>query len=125
MNAAHQAYRTSAAGAYRDYMIRTLGWELPRVNSADELIALARRVTPPPFEAENGWRTEPPFPGAGERPEEMLPGGWRMICACRLYAGQEEVGAIFMTFFSGRPVAVVVSPPGTVIPEEYLPIAPR
>ena len=57
----------------------------------------------------------------GEKPEEMSD-GWRMICASRLYSGNVELGVIYMNFYSGKPLSVFLSPPGTDIPAEYTPI---
>jgi len=107
-----------------DHVISTLGWKIPQVTSAGELIELAKRVDTAALEAETGLRTEPPFPGALETPERM-PNGWRMISACRLFSGVHEMGVIFMTFYSGRTVSIVINPPGTAIPAEYSPIRSR
>ncbi len=119
-----EALKISIMTGYREHVMKAFGYRLPAVTSADELIALARRIRVPDFEAELGWQTDPPFPGACEKPEEM-PNGWRMICACRVLAKGTEVGVIFLTLYSGRPAAVYVSAAGTVIPGEYLPLANR
>ena len=117
-------FRAGITRAYRDHIISQLGWKIPNVTSGAELIALAQKVADPPFEAEHGLRTEPPFPGAAEKPDEM-PTGWRMICASRLYSGDQEVGVIYLTFVSGRTPSVVFNAPGTLIPKEYLPVISR
>jgi len=122
MNWSDQVSRPAVATEYRNHLIRTLGYQLPAFTSAEEIIACAKSVTPPPYEAEQGWRTEPPFPGLADRPEET-PAGWRMACACRLMSGDRELGVIFVTFFGGRPMAAVVSPPETEIPKQYSPIS--
>jgi hypothetical protein len=103
---------------YNEHVANALGRPLPNVGSADELRALAQRLRPPAFEAEHGWRTEPPFPGAMEKPEQMSD-GWRAIGACRLFEGENELGVIFMTFYGGRPAGAFLGTPGTAIPEEY------
>jgi hypothetical protein len=115
--------RYNASEQYRDHVIKSLGYKLPHVGSAEGLIELARKADAGELEAANGWRTEPPFPGAGERPEEM-PTGWRMICASKLFAGDDAIGTIFMTFVSGRPVGSVVVN-DFPIPREYSPIHSR
>lgn len=112
-------FRSEAAVMYRDHLIVTLGRQIPNVASVQGLIDVAARTRGPAFEAANGWRTEPPFPGAGEVPEEMPNGRFRMICASRLYVGDVEAGVIFTTFYSGRASAVYVSPAGQRIPAEY------
>jgi hypothetical protein len=117
-------YFSGIRGAYRDHCIRTLGYTIPQVKTAAELIELAKKADAGELEAQHTFHTEPPFPGAGEDPEKM-PAGWRMICACRIYEGTEEAGVIFTTFVSGRPTTVVVTASGTVIPENYKPLASR
>jgi hypothetical protein len=117
-------YWSGIRGAYRDHCISTLGYEIPAVETAAELIELAKKAGASALEAQYSFHTEPPFPGVAEEPEPM-PSGWRMICACRIYEGSEEYGVIFTTFVSGRPTTVVVNPPGTVIPETYKPLASR
>ena len=112
--------RIGVAQVYRDHVIATLGYKIPPVGSAAELIELARKAGADELEAANGWRTEPPFPGAGETPEEM-PSGWRMICASKLFVRGEPAGTIFMTFVSGRPVSSVVITDHPV-PPQYSPI---
>jgi hypothetical protein len=118
------SFRRVAMEAYRDHVMRALGLSLPAVESAAELIALAKRARADELEAASGWRTEPPFPGGGEQPERM-PTGWRMICACRLFSQGRERGVVFTTFVSGRPVTIFVNAPGTLIPQEYTPLAAR
>jgi hypothetical protein len=108
--------------AYTGLLISTFGKQLAQVRSAEALIELAQRIPVPDFEAAEGWRTEPQFPGMGEKPEEM-PDGWRMICASRLYSGNVELGVIYMSFYSGKPLSVFLSPPGTEIPAVYTAIA--
>jgi hypothetical protein len=117
-------YRTYILSTYRDHVIATLGWKIPVVSSADGLRGLAQRCAAPPFEAEIGWRTDPPFPGALEPPEQT-PNGWRMICASRVYNRDDvELGVIFMTLYGGRTTSVFVNGPGSLIPETWKPLAP-
>jgi len=110
--------------AYRDHVISVLGYQLPPVKSGAELIELAKRTAGPALEPEHGLSTEPPFPGKAEVPEEM-PTGWRMICACTLRHRGVERGVLFTTFVGGRKTTVVLNAPGTVIPDEYKPLASR
>jgi hypothetical protein len=117
-------FRRNVAQVYRDVVIDALGYKIPPVGSAEELLELARKAGADALEAANGWRTEPPFPGAGEKPEEM-PRGWRMICASKFFVDDTPMGTIYMTFVSGRPVSVIVNPPDYPIPKEYLPIISR
>jgi hypothetical protein len=113
--------RSHGMSEYRDHVLRVLGYPIPVVESGEELITLARKLAAPEFEARLGWRTEPPFPGASEKPEKMET-GWRMICACKFFKGDDQMGTLFMTFVSGRPVGVVINVPTTTIPAEYTPI---
>jgi hypothetical protein len=117
-------YRSGVGRAYRDHLIRTLGYKIPMVESAAGLIALATKASAAELEARHTFTTEPPFPGVCEEPEEM-PTGWRMLCACRLFDGGIERGVIFTTFVSGRTVAIIVNVAGTVIPDHYKPLALR
>ena len=110
--------------AYNTHLIRTFGNQLRQVRSAAALIELAKSIPAPDFETAEGWRTEPPFPGLGETPEEM-PDGWRMICASRLFSGNVELGVIYMNLYSGKPVSCFLSPPGTDIPATYTAIASK
>lgn len=118
-------YWTGIRGAYRDHAIRTLGYEIPNVESGAELIALAKKAEASELEAQHTFHTEPPFPGLADEPAPTANGGWRLICACRVYEGTQEYGVIFTTFVSGRPTTVVVSAAGSVIPETYKPLAER
>ena len=111
--------RSEAATMYRNRLIQKVGYPCPNVASGEALINIAVRAAYPPFEAALGWRTEPPFPGAGEPPVEMGPGKWRMICASRLYVNDVEAGVLYTTIFSGRPSAVVLSAVGTPIIDTY------
>jgi len=117
-------FRSGVTNMYRDHVIGILGYEIPKVPSADALIHLAKRITVPAFEAERGWRTDAPFPGVTEEPEEMR-SGWRMICATRFYVDNVETAVMYMTLVSGRTCGVVLSLPGTVIPKQYLPLTSR
>ena len=118
-------FRKGVTQAYRDRVMGVLGWKIPAVTSAAELIELAKKVDTIALEKETGLRTEPPFPGAVETPHEMPNNGWQMNCACRLYLDSKELAVIFMTFCSGKAASIVVSPAGAAIPEEYSPIASR
>ena len=118
------AYRSGVQTAYRDHVIRILGYRIPVAHSAADLIAMAKKTDAGELEAKYGWRTEPPFPGVTEEPDKM-PTGWRMICACRMYDGDVERGVIFTTFVGGRPVALFMHGPGMELPKEYKPLALR
>lgn len=115
-------YRAGLNERYQDFILRAVGYKLPAAESAADLIAHAKKCANPPFEAELGLRTEPPFPGAMEPPEEMR-NGWRAICASRIFKDDLEVGVIFTTFYSGRPVASFINGPTTMIPDFYKPVA--
>jgi hypothetical protein len=119
-----QTQRALALEAFRNYTHVELGYRIPAADSAEELLALARRLDTREIEAANGWRTEPPFPGLGEKPERM-PVGWRMICASKLFAGNEAIGFVFTTLVSGRPTSMVINNPDYAIPKEYSPIHVR
>jgi len=109
---------------YSEHVRHVLGPLVPDVASAGELIALAKTIPIPAIEAQYGWHTEPPFPGAVEKPEQMSD-GWRMICASRLYKGEEDLGVIFMTLYCGKPVGVFLQGPGNAVPEEYSALSSR
>jgi hypothetical protein len=117
-------FRTSVVEEYVDHASACIGNPIPDAETADAFLAMARRITVPEAEAENGWRTDPPFPGMLEKPEKM-PVGWRMICATRLYEGTREAGVLFVTLMSGRTASAFLGAPGTAIPKEYLPAASR
>ncbi len=109
--------------AYNALLTQRFGGQLRQVRSGEALLELAQSIPAPAFEAAEGWRSEPTFPGVGEKPVETE-NGWRMICASRLYEGSVELGVIYMNFYSGKPVSVFLSPPGTDIPADWRPIAP-
>ena len=115
-------YRSDVMRAYRGHIMRSIGVNVPDVTSSEDLLAVARKCIHPPIEAEQGWHSDPPFPGAAERPEKM-PNGWRMICATRVLDSNNTVlGTLFMTFFTGRRVAVVFNLGDGHIPAEYKPL---
>ena len=116
--------KPGVTGLYCDHVMAILGYEVPDVPSGEALVAVAKRITVPPAEAEQGWRTDPPFPGVAEKPAEMR-GRWRMICATRLYIDNREAAVMFMTLVSGRRIGINLNPPGTHIPKEYLPLSSR
>jgi hypothetical protein len=95
-----------------------LGFKVPVVRSATDLLEVAKRLDASALEAANGWRTEPPFPGYGETPQE-LPNGWRMMCASNVFVGNEHLGVIFITLISGKPVAVVMNQRDSPIPSSF------
>ena len=113
-----------AMAAYRAHVGAIFPGLLPDAGSEAGLVELAKKLAAPAIEAEMGWRTEPPFPGSHERAEHM-PNGWRMLCACKWYKGDEELGVIFITLYSGKTTSVYITSPGTPIPGEYLPILSR
>jgi hypothetical protein len=117
-------FKSGLSFMYRDHVSGLLGYEIPNVTSAEALLELAKKITVPAFEEERGWRTDPPFPGTTEAPEEMR-GRWRMICATRFYVDDREMGVIFMTLVSGRPTGLIINAPHSHIPQEYLPLASR
>jgi hypothetical protein len=90
--------KPGVTGLYRDHVIAILGYEVPNAPSGEALVA--------------------------EKPEEMS-GRWRMICATRLYIDNREAAVMFMTLVSGRRIGINLNPPGTHIPEEYLPLSSR
>jgi hypothetical protein len=107
---------------YRDHMIATLGYNIANCSSAEEIIALARNLKSPDYEAGQGWRTVPPFPGAYDTPTSQPP-HWRMVTACHLLdRDDQELGVFYVTFVSGKPSAVVLSGAGTEIPKHYVPL---
>ena len=119
-----QQERATVGLLYRNHLIGILGYNLPNCNSPEELIALARSMTPPPYEAEQGWHCEPPFPGAYDTPTEMLP-HFRMVTACALLdANNEVLGYFWLTLVSGKPAVVVLSGagPGNEVPSHYIPL---
>jgi hypothetical protein len=116
--------RALVTESYVNHVSVCVGDPIPDAVTAAEFVAAARRITIPVFEAEKGWRTDPPLPGLLEKPEKMAH-GWRMLCATRLYEGPQELGVLFVTLMSGRTASAFVAAPGTVIPKEYLPAASR
>jgi hypothetical protein len=119
-------FRKRVMDAYFAHLRMSIGAvSVPTAASAAEFVALAKGISTPAFEAENDWRTDPPLPGLLEKPEQIAPNGWRMICASRLYEGAREAGVLFVTLMSGKPVGAFLAEPGTVIPKEYLPAEAR
>ncbi len=116
--------RTFITDSYADHASACVGNPVPGAETAEEFFTRAKHITVPEFEAANGWRTDPPFPGLLEKPEKM-PHGWRMICATRLFEDARETGVLFVTLMSGRTASAFVAAPGTPIPKEYLPAASR
>jgi hypothetical protein len=110
--------RGGIALAYRERVIGVIGYKVPAVDSAAELLAIAKRLNATELEATYGWRTEPPFPGYAETPDE-LPNGWRMTCATNIFVGDEHAGVIFITLYSGKPVAVVMNRHDSPIPSSF------
>ena len=104
--------------AYRELVMQTIGYKVPAVDSAEELIAVAKRLDATQLEAEKNWRTDPPFPGYGEKPEQ-LPNGWRMTCATNIFVDGQHAGVLFITLYSGRAVAVVMNRADSPIPGTF------
>lgn len=117
-------FRAGAATAYRDILISQIGYKSPHVQSGEALIAIAASVDPVAVEEQRGWRTEPPFPGTYGPPEQMPEQrpGWKLICACMLFNGDQPAGVIFTTFVSGRPAGIFVNAPGYPIPSTFRPL---
>jgi hypothetical protein len=105
--------------AYRERVMQVLGYKVPAVASAAALMAVAKRLDAAELEAERGWRTEPPFPGYAEPPQELPNGGWRMTCATNIFVGNDHAGVVFLTLYSGRPVAVVMNRHDSPIPATF------
>ncbi|HEV8021526.1 MAG TPA: hypothetical protein VGP41_09710 [Candidatus Lustribacter sp.] len=117
-----QNARAQVGMIYRDHLIASLGYNIKNCSSAEEIITLARNLYSPDYEAGQGWRTDPPFPGAHDEPLSIPP-HWRMVTACRLLdRDDQELGVFYVTFVSGKPTAVVLSPAGTEIPNHYVPL---
>jgi hypothetical protein len=110
---------------YREYIMQVLGYTIPPARTAEVMLELAKRIKAPAFEAEHGWRTDPPFPGSTPGPELIGGSIWRLVCACRLLnaADNTEIGVLYTTLAGDRQPAVVPNPAGTFIPEEYKPLA--
>jgi hypothetical protein len=117
-------FRAGAATAYRDILIAQLGYKTPVVRTGEDLIKAAAGVDPAAVEAARGWRTEPPFPGSygplEEMPEQRP--GWKLICACKLFSGDQAAGVIFTTFVSGRPAGIFVNGPDYPLPPNFQPL---
>ena len=56
--AVHPDLLNGVMRAYRDHVIRVLGWQIPNVASSAELIELARKTEASALEAEHELRTE-------------------------------------------------------------------
>lgn len=114
----HPGFRATASIVYRDVVMAQLGYKTPPCDTAEDLIALAKKLDASELETTCDWRTEPPFPGKDEIPEKM-PVDWRMICASNVYEGDTPPGVIFATLMSGRTTTVYVNIAGSLIPKEY------
>ena len=116
-----QAQRLFVATALTAQASRCLRGHVAADSSAEELLALARRLAEEiaPLERRYGLRFEPPYPGvtAGvESAGDTL----RLVLACTAFTGEKKpLGVVFTALIPGRRPQVSVAPVEAQVPGEW------
>jgi hypothetical protein len=116
-----QAQRLFVAMALTTQASRCLRGHVAANSSAEELLALARRLAEEiyPLERRYGLRFEPSYPGvtAGV---ESAGGTLRLVLACTVFTGEERpLGVAFTALIPGRRLQVSVAPPEAHVPRGW------
>ena len=116
-----QAQRLFVATALTTQASRCLRGHVAADSSAEDLLALARRLAGgiEPLERRYGLRFEPSYPGvtAGV---ERAGGTLRLVLACTALTGEEKpLGVIFTALIPGRRPQVSVAPAEAHVPGEW------
>ncbi len=116
-----QAQRLFVATALTTQASRCLRGPVAADSSAEDLLALARRLGEEiePLERRYDLRFEPSYPGltAGV---ESAGGTLRLVLACTASSGEERpLGVVFTALIPGRRPQVSVAPPGAYFPGEW------
>ena len=119
-----QAQRLFVATALTTQASRCLWGHVAPDSSAEDLLALARRLAEEiaPLEQRYGLRFEPPYPGvtAGvESAGDTL----RLVLACTAFTGEKKpLGVVFTALIPGRRPQVSVAPVEAHVPREWRPL---
>ncbi len=101
-----------ATNLYLSHVRRTLGQVVPAVDDGAGLRALAERLADVKLiEETNGWKTDPPFPGAAADPAKYG-AVWMMFCATNIVIDGEPRAQIVTSLATGRMATVVANAPG-------------
>ncbi len=118
--------RLFVSAALAAHAVRRLGGRVNAESSAEDLLALARRLGKETGSVERRYRLrfDPPYPGVTAGPEEVVGGGRRLLLACT--ASDDErtpFGVVFTTLIPDRLPQVSVAPVEARIPEGWRPAA--
>ena len=116
-----QAQRLFVATALTTQASRCLRGHIAADSDAEDLLALARRLTEEsyPFERRHGLRFEPSYPGVTAGVESAA-GALRLVLACTAFTGEEKpLGIVFTALISGRRPHVSVAPVEARIPRGW------
>jgi hypothetical protein len=116
-----QAQRLFVATALTTQALRSLRGHVAANIDAEDLLAMARRLTEQigPVERRYGLRFEPSYPGitAGV---ESAGGTLRLVLACTAYTSEEKpLGVVFTALISGRRPQVSVAPVEAHVPRGW------
>ena len=116
-----QAQRLFVATALTTQASRCLRGHVAADSSAEDLLALARRLAEgiEPLEQRYGLRCEPSYPGvtAGV---ESAGGTLRLVLACTAFTGEmRPLGVVFTTLIAGRRPRVSVAPVEAHVPRGW------
>jgi hypothetical protein len=116
-----QAQRLFVATALTTQASRCLRGHIAADSEAEDLLALARRLTEKiyPFERRYGLRFEPSYPGvtAGV---ESAGGTLRLVLACTAFPSEEKpLGVVYTALISGRRPQVSVAPVEARVPRGW------
>jgi len=116
-----QAQRLFVATALTTQVLRFLRGHVAANIDAEDLLAMARRLTEQigPIERRYGLRFEPSYPGvtAGV---ESAGGTIRLVLACTAYTSEEKpLGVVFTALIPGRRPQVSVAPVEAHVPREW------
>ena len=117
----HQAQRLFVATALTTQASRCLRGHVVAESSAEDLVALARRLAEEidPLERKYGLRFEPSYPGVTTG-VESAGGTPRLVLACTAFTGEEKpLGVVFTALISGRRPQVSVAPVEAHVPKGW------
>ena len=116
-----QAQRLFVATALTTQASRCLRGAIPANSSAEDLLALARRLAEEiePLQRRYGLRFEPSYPGVTPG-VERAGGTLRLVLACTALTGEERpLGVIFTALIPGRRPQVSVAPVDAHVPRGW------
>jgi hypothetical protein len=116
-----QAQRLFVATALTTQALRCLRGHIAANIDAEELLAMARRLTEQigPIERRYGLLFEPSYPGVTAGVESAR-GSLRLVLACTAYTSEEKpLGIVFTALISGRQPQVSVAPVKAHVPRGW------